>query len=136
MLSRASERGKRNLTYDIVLPKWIPVHVGIEDNEYVDVLFKEVRDLDQPSTVTSKDADKVAKRKTSNQRFIKPTIPELNRLRNLSSTVAKLGTVHFKVQTDDIIRWVFNESSALEQVFAIHPGRDADNPYITTVEEA
>ncbi|GFQ85476.1 hypothetical protein TNCT_596261 [Trichonephila clavata] len=34
--------------------------------------------------------------KISNQRFIKPTIPELNCPRNLWSTVARLRTGHFK----------------------------------------
>ncbi|GFQ91617.1 hypothetical protein TNCT_488481 [Trichonephila clavata] len=44
----------------------------------------------------SEDAHSVTKRKISNQRFIKPTIPDLNCPRNLLSTVARLRTDHFK----------------------------------------
>ncbi|GFU71908.1 hypothetical protein TNCV_1628491 [Trichonephila clavipes] len=69
--------------------------MGIGSNEYRDVLAKEAWDFNQTSIVTLDDAN-TAKRKTSNQSIIKPTIPGLNCLRNVSSTDARLRTRHFK----------------------------------------
>ncbi|GFW23843.1 hypothetical protein TNCV_945281 [Trichonephila clavipes] len=73
--------------------QWNPAHVGIGG---ANVLIKKARDLGQHSTVSSEVANTVAKRKISNQHFIKPTISELNCPRNLSSIVASLRTGCFK----------------------------------------
>ncbi|GFW20328.1 hypothetical protein TNCV_3457661 [Trichonephila clavipes] len=72
------------------LPTWV---LGV-----MNVPTSSLRRLEtgQPSTVTSEDASVVTKHKISNQRFIKPTIPELNSPRNLSSAVARLRMDHFK----------------------------------------
>ncbi|GFW38848.1 hypothetical protein TNCV_3882151 [Trichonephila clavipes] len=72
------------------------------------VLAKKARGLDQSFSVTSEDANAVAKRKIFNHRFIKPTIPELNCPRNVSSIVARLRTGYFRasrrlLETDHVI---------------------------------
>ncbi|GFY02941.1 hypothetical protein TNCV_3508211 [Trichonephila clavipes] len=54
-----------------------PAHMGIGSNEHADVIAKKTRDLDQPFTVTSEDANSVAKYKISIQCCIKSTTPDL-----------------------------------------------------------
>ncbi|GFV03525.1 hypothetical protein TNCV_5060661 [Trichonephila clavipes] len=73
------------------------VHM-LELNPFIRIALLRYRTwyLDQLSTVASQDVNAVSKRKISNQRFIKLTIPELNCPRNLSYTVPILHASHFK----------------------------------------
>ncbi|GFW81219.1 hypothetical protein TNCV_375681 [Trichonephila clavipes] len=102
------------------------------------VLGKEAWDLVQPLTIPTKDAVAVSKRKISNQRFIKPTIPELNCPRNVSSTIARLRTDNFKgmkispdnsrfypicrncPQTQFTSDHIFDSKAILESLFKLH----------------
>ncbi|XP_055928755.1 uncharacterized protein LOC129959884 [Argiope bruennichi] len=76
--------------------QWIPAHVEIEGNECADALAKEACNEDQPRVVTCTDANTAARRRIYNQHLSKATIPDLNCPRNLSSTIARRRTGHFK----------------------------------------
>ncbi|GFT29480.1 hypothetical protein TNCV_2116791 [Trichonephila clavipes] len=77
----------------------IPVHLGIRGNECVDArargLAKEARNLYQTCHLGGCKHGCQAQN-FYHQRFIKPTIPELNYPKNLLSTVVRLPTGHFK----------------------------------------
>ncbi|GFT88534.1 hypothetical protein TNCV_263151 [Trichonephila clavipes] len=70
--------------------------MGNGGNECADVIAKKTQDMNQPSNDLTEDPNTITKRKISNQRFVKPTIPELNCPSNLSSAVAKLRNGYLK----------------------------------------
>ncbi|GFU40736.1 RNase H domain-containing protein [Trichonephila clavipes] len=74
-----------------------PAHVDIEGNEMADSLANEARTLEPlTSSTTIVDANAVAKQKLCSNPRKKISLPELNYSREITSTITRLRTKHFK----------------------------------------
>ncbi|GFS76533.1 RNase H domain-containing protein [Trichonephila clavipes] len=77
--------------------QWIPAHVDVEGIEMADFLASEARTLEPLTSSTMVfDAKAVAKQKLCSNPIKKLSLPELNYSREITSTITRLRTKHFK----------------------------------------